>query len=171
MGCREVVNLLCSQIILTSRKYILLSFSFSIVKSLLRWQEHGLCNESFYGECVRHINVRNAEHIGISSLTKNKVKSKGSTVSDHFLLCNHSLSFKNFNVLSKENKKFLLELKESLPIMRYKPSWNRNIRSSPLYLFHKVYFYSSFGELNSWILVRFKLLRYWLLLENVNLLE
>ena len=37
--------------------------------------------------------------------------------------------------------------------MKDKPSLNRNIRSAPLYLFHKVYVYSLFGELNSWILI------------------
>ena len=63
---------------------------------------------------------------------------KGSTVSDHLLLCNHSPSFENVSVLWKENKKFLLELKESLLIMRDKPSLNRNIRCGPLYLFDKV---------------------------------
>ena len=25
----------------------------------------GLCNESYYGECVRHLNVRIRDHIGI----------------------------------------------------------------------------------------------------------
>ena len=69
------------------------------------------------------------EHIGISPLTKKKVKPKGSAVSDHLLLCNHSSSFENFSVLTKENIKFLLELKESLLIMRDKLSLNRNIRS------------------------------------------
>ena len=113
----------------------------------------GLCNESYYGECVRHLNVRIGEHIGISPLTRKKVKPKGSAVSDHLLLCNHSPSFENFSVLTKENKKFLLELKESLLIMRDKPSLNRNIRSAPLYLFDKVQDYSPFGELNSWILI------------------
>ena len=98
----------------------------------------GLCNESYYGECVRHLNVRIGEHIGISLLTRKKVKPKGSAVSDHLLLCNHSPSFENFSVLTKENKKFLLELKESLLIMRDKPSLNRNIRSAPLCLFDKV---------------------------------
>ena len=72
------------------------------------------------------------------NLERKKVKPKGSAVSDHLLLCNHSPSFKNFSVLTKENKKFLLELKESLLIMRDKPSLNRNIRSAPLYLFEKV---------------------------------
>ena len=98
----------------------------------------GFCNESYYGECVRHLNVRIGEHIGISSLTKKKVHPKDSAVSDHLLLCNHSPSFENFSVLTKENKKFLLELKESLLIMRDKPSLNRNIRSAPLYQFDKV---------------------------------
>ena len=52
----------------------------------------GLCNESYYGECVRHLNVRIGEHIGISPLTRKNVKPKGSAVSDHLLLCNHSTS-------------------------------------------------------------------------------
>ena len=57
----------------------------------------GLCNESDYGECVRHLNVRIGEHIGISPLTKKKVKPKGRTGSDHLLLCNQSRSFENFS--------------------------------------------------------------------------
>ena len=68
----------------------------------------GLCNESCCGECVRHLNVRIGGHIGISPLTRKKVKPKGNAVSDHLLLCNHSSSFENFSVLTKENKKFLL---------------------------------------------------------------
>ena len=98
----------------------------------------GLCNESYYGKCVRHLNVRIREHIGISPLTRNKVKSKDSAVSDHLLLCKHSSSFENFSILTNENKKFLLELKESVLIMRDKPSLKRNIRSALLYLFEKV---------------------------------
>ena len=30
----------------------------------------GLCNESYYGECVRHLNVRIGEHIDISTYQK-----------------------------------------------------------------------------------------------------
>ena len=98
----------------------------------------GLCNESYYGECVRHLSVRIGEHAGISPLTKKKVKPKGTAIRDHLLLCNHSPSFGNFSVLTKENKNFLLELKESLLIMRHKPSLSRNVRSALLYLFDKV---------------------------------
>ena len=88
----------------------------------------GLCNESYYGECVRHLHGRIGDDTGISMLTNKKVKPMGSAVSDHLLLCNNSLSFENFSLLTKENKKFLLELKESLLIMRVKLSLNRNIR-------------------------------------------
>ena len=82
--------------------------------------------------------MRTGEHIGISPLTKNKVKHKGSAFSDHLLHCIHSPSFENFSVLiTKENKKFLLGLKDSILIMTDKPSLNRNIRSAPLYLFDR----------------------------------
>ena len=64
-------------------------------------------------ECVRHLNVRIGKHIGISPLTKKQVKPKNSSVADHLLLCNHSAFYDNFSILTRENKKFLLELKES----------------------------------------------------------
>ena len=91
----------------------------------------------FFNFIVRHLDVRIGDYIGISSLTKKKVKPKGSAVSDHLLLCNHPSSFENLSVLTKENRKFVLELKESLLITRDKPSSNRN-RSPPLYLFDRV---------------------------------
>ena len=43
---------------------------------------------------------------------------KNSSVDDHLLLCNHSASYHDFSILTSENKKFLLELKGSLLIMR-----------------------------------------------------
>ena len=67
--------------------------------------------ESYCSECVRNrLNVRIGELIGISSLTKKKVK--GGAVSVHLLLCNHLPSFESFRFLTKENRKFILELKE-----------------------------------------------------------
>ena len=94
---------------------------------------------------MRHLNVRISEHIGISPHTRKQVKPKNSFVSDHLAFCiqsfsfvsNHSASYDEFSVLARENKKFLLELKESLLIMRYKPSLNRNITSAQLHLFDK----------------------------------
>ena len=72
----------------------------------------GLCNESCYGECVRHLNLRIRKHIAIATLTKKK--SKISALGDHFLLCNLSPSVDSFSLLTKENRKFAFELKESL---------------------------------------------------------
>ena len=97
----------------------------------------GVCNDSYYGGCMRHLNVRIGDHIGISPLTIKQVKPKNSSVSDHLLFCNHSASYDDFSILTRENKKFLLELKESLLIMRNKPSLNRNITSAPVYLLDK----------------------------------
>ena len=94
-------------------------------------------SESYYGEYVRQLNLRIGERIGISPLTKKKVKPKGSAVSDHLVLCNHSPSFGSFSMLTKKNRKFALELKESLLIMRDK-TFNSNTRYLPLYLFNRV---------------------------------
>ena len=75
----------------------------------------------------------------MSNLTGKKVKPiKNSAVRDHFLNFSYLSSFYNFSILAHENKKFLLEIKESLLIVRDKPSLNRNINSAPLYLLDKV---------------------------------
>ena len=96
-----------------------------------------LCNESYYRECMRHLNVRIGEHIGILSLIRKQVKPKNSSVANHLLLCNHSASYDDFSILMRQNKTFLLELKESLLIIRDKQSLNRNITSTQLYLFDR----------------------------------
>ena len=75
----------------------------------------------------------------MSPLTGRKVKPiKNSAVRDHLLHCDYLPSFGNFSILAHEHKTFLLEIKESLLIMRDKTSRNRNISSAPLYLFDKV---------------------------------
>ena len=63
---------------------------------------------------MRHLNIRIGENIGILSLTRKQVKPKNSSVADHLLLCNYSASYDDFIILTCENKKLLLELKESL---------------------------------------------------------
>ena len=88
---------------------------------------------------MRHLNVRIGEHIGISSLTRKQVKPKNSSAANHLLLCNHSASYDDFSILTCENKRFLLELKESLLIMTDKPSLSKNITSAPLYLFDRAW--------------------------------
>ena len=74
-------------IVLTSQNKLGNAFRFkdSIPKELTSGVVYklqcGFCNESYYGECEIHLNVRIAKHIGISPLTKKKVKSKGTAVS------------------------------------------------------------------------------------------
>ena len=81
----------------------------------------GLCEESHYDESTRHLDIRSGEHRGVSSLTGKKVKPINSVARDHLLRCNYLPSFDNFSILAHENKKFLLEIKESL-LMKDKPS-------------------------------------------------
>ena len=65
-----------------------------------------LCNEFYYGENVRQLNVRISEHVGISSLTtKKQVKPQNSSVVDHLLFSNHSASYDNFTILTRKEKK------------------------------------------------------------------
>ena len=92
----------------------------------------GLCNESYYGECVRHLAVRSGEHIGISPWTNKRVQLRKDRAFYHHLLnCNYLPTFKNFSVLCPEKEKYLLELKENLLIIRDRPWMNRNIRFVP----------------------------------------
>ena len=92
----------------------------------------GLCNESYHDKYVRHLNVTIGEHIGTLPLPKKQVKPENWSVANHLPFRNHSASYDNFRNLTRENKKILLELNESLLIMRDKPSLNRNITSAPL---------------------------------------
>ena len=60
-----------------------------------------LCKESYYGENIRHLDVRSGEHMGVSPLTGKKVKpSNNSAICDHLLYCNFLPSFDNFCVVS-----------------------------------------------------------------------
>ena len=102
--------------------------------------QSGLCNESYYGGCVRHFAVRSGEYIGISSLTNERVQPrKDSAVCHHLLNCNYAPTFEDFSVLCHKNKKYLIELKESLLILRDRPSMYQSVRSAPLYLFQLVH--------------------------------
>ena len=96
----------------------------------------GRCNSTYYGETDRHLKVRSGEHIGISPLTFKKTKpSKESVIRDHLLNCNNIASFEEFTILTKENNKFVLEIKETLLIKWNISILNKNISSTKLFLF------------------------------------
>ena len=66
----------------------------------------GLCNDSYYGESIRHLDIRSGDHIGVSALTGKKVEAiKNSRVRDHILHFSYLPSFDNFSILVHENKK------------------------------------------------------------------
>ena len=96
---KGILNCCKLQIVFKSQNKLAKAFRFKdrIPKELISgvvYKFHcRFCNESYYGKCVRHLNVRTGEHIGISPLIKKKVKPKGSAVSDYLLLCNHFPSF------------------------------------------------------------------------------
>lgn len=90
--------------------------------------------ESYYNECVRHLNVTIREHIGISPMTKKRVNS---VVGNDLLFWDHYYT-NNFSVLIRKNGKFSLEFKESLLITRDKPSLSRIISCAPLCLFDRI---------------------------------
>ena len=49
----------------------------------------GLFNESYYGESIRHLDIRSGEHIGVPRFTVKKAKAiSNSAVPDYLLHCN-----------------------------------------------------------------------------------
>ena len=94
------------------------------------------CNSVYYGQTTRHLNIRAAEHIGVSALTGKKIVPQRSAISDHLLFCDEVRpTFENFSVIATGSSQFELELKESLLIHRDKPTLNRTLTSTQLYLF------------------------------------
>ena len=95
----------------------------------------GRCNSSYYGEADRHLKVRSREHIGIMSLTFEKVTpSKKGVIRDYLLIWNIP-SFDESTILAYKHHKCILEIKESLLIKHDKPVLNKNISSAKLFLF------------------------------------
>lgn len=105
----------------------------------------GCCNASYIGETKRHFKVRACEHMGLSPLTGkvSQSQSKTTAVFEHLAFCNHRPSLDDFSILASAGSKFILELKESLLIMRDNPTLNKNITSAPLYLFKSQFANSS----------------------------
>ena len=100
---------MCLKVKTNQQRLFVLKIVVELTTGVVYKFQFGLYNESDYGKCVKHINVRIGEHIRISLLTKKKVKPKDSAVGNHLLLSNHSQSSEDFSVLTKDNKKFLLE--------------------------------------------------------------
>ena len=109
---KNILNCCKLQIVLKNKTRLGNNFHFKdqipkdLTSGIVYKFQCGFCNESYYGECVRHFNVRIGEHICISPLTKKPVKPKNSSVADHLLFCNHSASYDDVSILTHDNKFF-----------------------------------------------------------------
>ena len=80
----------------------------------ISFRQRCLCNKSYYGESIKHLDIRSGEHRGVPPLTGKKVKPINiSGVHEHLVHCNYLPPFDNFSILAHENKKFLLESKKA----------------------------------------------------------
>ena len=98
----------------------------------------GGCKATYYGKTKRHFKDRICEYLGISNLTRKKVKignNKLTTIQEHLLCCNYTPSFEDFSILTRESNDFKPKLMESLLIARDKPILNKADSSLPLELF------------------------------------
>ena len=94
------------------------------------------CKVTYYGKTFRHFYTRAAEHMGISNLTRKRLKNvKQSAISDHLLQRNCAINFDDFSILTSDFNKFKLFLRKSLLIKRDKPILNRTIKLFPFELF------------------------------------
>ena len=93
------------------------------------------CNVIYYGLAERHLKVRAYDHIGLSYLTEKPIKGVETAMKSHCCQAQHSVSWDNISVIAREEDKFHLYVKESLLIKRDKPFLNKQLFSTPLYLF------------------------------------
>ena len=98
---KNILNCCKSQVVFKYKTRLGISFHFKdqipkdLTSGVVYKYQCRLCNESYYGECVRYLNVRIDEHIGISPLPKKQVKPKNSSVADHLVFCNYPASMTN----------------------------------------------------------------------------
>ena len=97
-----------------------------------------ICNDVYVGETKRHLLVRQYEHLGKSTLTEKPSKyndKDATTIRKHCHQNNHQADSSCFTLAGSASNNFYLKLKESLLILKLKPSLNVAKESMPLYLF------------------------------------
>ena len=93
------------------------------------------CNIRYYGTTERHGKTRWSEHMGVSLRTGKSIKGLRTAIRDHLLEQEHKISFDDFSFLATDSDHFRLIIKESLCIKKDKPQLNKNLYSTPLFLF------------------------------------
>ena len=76
---------------------------------------HYNCKVTYHRKTFLHCYTRASEHMGISNLTRKRLKYiKQSAISDHLLQCNCATNFDDFNIFATDFNKFKCLLRESL---------------------------------------------------------
>ena len=95
------------------------------------------CNSVYIGKTKRHYLVRQFEHLGLSVFTNKALKysdKDATAIRKHCHHQNHVNCTDNFKIMGNSVNNYFLQLKESLLILKLKPSLNVAKESMPLYL-------------------------------------
>ena len=97
------------------------------------------CAASYVGRCIRHKLVRFCEHAGLSPRTGRPLQVtlvNASAVKTHKVTNHHPVDPEvDFKIISRGGTRETLDLKESIMILRMKPTLNGNVTSVPLSLY------------------------------------
>ena len=100
--------------------------------------EWNICNDVYIGKTKRHFLVREYEHLGKPILTEKNLKHTeidSAAIRKHFHNHGHTADISYFSLVGNAATKYYLRLKESLLILKMKPSLNVAKESMPLHLF------------------------------------
>ena len=93
------------------------------------------CNSCYIGLAERHTYVRWCDHLGLSWRSGQPIVGVQTEIKSHIATCKTSCDFDNFKVLTGDSDVMRLKIKESLLIKKDGPNLNKNVYSTPLYLF------------------------------------
>ena len=96
------------------------------------------CNSAYIGKTKRHYLVRQFEHLGLSVFTNKALRysdKDATAIRKHCHHQNHVNCTDNFKIMGNSVNNYFLQLKESLLILKLKPSLNVAKESMSLHLF------------------------------------
>ena len=96
------------------------------------------CNSVYIGKTKRHYLVRQFEHLGLSVFTNKALKysdKDATAIRKHCHHQNHVNCTDNFKIMGNSVNNYFLQLKESLLILKLRPTLNVAKESMLLYLF------------------------------------
>ena len=96
------------------------------------------CNSVYIGKTKRHYLVRQFEHLGLSVFTNKALRysdKDATAIRKHCHHQNHVNCTDNFKIMGNSVNNYFLQLKESLLILKLKPSLNVAKESMSLHLF------------------------------------